>query len=73
MATIVVHKRTGQRYLLVGTAAGVVADDKVGGAGDEAIGLAFVCGPSGSVKVVRALDLIVVEVDGRAPADLLAE
>ncbi len=73
MATIVVHKKTGQRYVLVGTAAGLVADTTLAGATDEALGLAFVCGPSGSVKVVRVLDLIVVEVDGQAPSDVLAE
>jgi hypothetical protein len=73
MATLVVHKRTGQRYVLVGTAAGLVAEGGAGGTSDEALGLAFVCGPSGSVKVVRALDLIVVEVDGHTPGDLLAE
>ncbi len=73
MATIVVHKKTGQRYVLVGTAAGVVAEGDVGDGGDEALGLAFVCGTSGSVKVVRAFDLIVVEVDGRPPSDWLAD
>lgn len=76
MPTIVLHKPTRQRYILLGSgrqAPGVtLSSDGKFAQRDEAALLA-VCDAEGEIKWLEARSLQVIDVDGSAPVELLAE
>ena len=76
MPTIVLHKPSRQRYVLLGSgrqAPGVtMSSDGQFARRDEAALLA-VCDTEGDIKWLEARSLQVIEVDGIAPVELLAE
>ncbi len=81
MATIVKHRRTNARYVLLGTGFGAYRATRPG----KFIGnlipredtgkvtMAAVCDRDGRVGWTPSDDLTVVEVDGKSPAELLGE
>ncbi len=79
MATIVKHRRTAGRYVLLGTGFGAYKATRPGvifgnllpaeDAGE--VTMAAVCDADGRIGWTASDDLQVVEIEGRSPADIL--
>jgi len=79
MATIVKHRQTGERYLLLGTGFGayratkpnwlfgnLMADEQSG-----ELSVVAVCNAAGEIGWFASGELVVTGIDGRAPAQVL--
>ena len=79
MTTIVKHRRTDNQYILLGMAKeGRVNPSRLIGElfdrdKPEASGSATVCDFQGNIFLTQIDELIVIEIDGKKPADLLPE
>lgn len=78
MATIVEHKETGKRYIVMGTGFGVYKSARNNAFFQWAVmeeednyHLVAVCDRKGNIKWFYSEDLVVVEVDGGKPSDLV--
>lgn len=78
MATIVEHQKSGNRYILVGTGFGIYKSTRSGSGlsltaveEENHFHLVAVCDRKGEIKWFYSDDLIVLEIDGERPADLL--
>ena len=79
MAVIVQHAQTGQKYVLVGAGYGAYRATRPSlffgnwapTEEEGRIEVVAVCGADGRIGWAFSKDLVVVEVDGKAPADLL--
>lgn len=81
MATIVQHKESGERFVLLGTGLGMTATARpsllfgvLSPAEEESVTTAVaVCDGTGAIRWVRSSSLTVVSVDGKAPAEILGQ
>lgn len=79
MATIVQHRESGERFVLLGVGLGMTATSRpsllfgdLSPAEEESVTQAVaVCDATGSVRWLRSASLAVVSVDGATPADVL--
>ncbi len=78
MATIVEHKETGKRYIVMGTGFGIYKSARNNAFFQWAVveeednyHLVAVCDRKGNIKWFYSEDLVVVEVDGGKPSDLV--
>ena len=80
MATLLRHKETGERFVLVGTGLGASATARPGllfgnvaPVEEESMTTAVaVCDASGTIRWIRSSSLTVLSVDGVAPSELLS-
>ncbi|ERT09704.1 hypothetical protein M595_0327 [Lyngbya aestuarii BL J] len=78
MATIVEHQKSGKRYIVMGTGFGIYKSARNNAFFEWAVveeednyHLVAVCDRKGKIKWFYSDDLVVVEVDGKPPEDLL--
>lgn len=78
MATIVEHLKSGNRYILMGTGFGIYKSSRSGSGlnltaveEENHFHLVAVCDRQGEIRWFYSDDLVVLEVDGVRPEDLL--